>query len=274
MERKSETIFLKTLKNIWDELAFVNDDDDAIRLVISAIADIEEFSKQTSEKAGRKPDTTWDTRREILALTACHVAAKGIALKEERLRAVTTENSFQQMHLQLLKKNMELRERTMIDELTGLFNRRYFERSLSYDIERFRRYKRPFGVILFDVDHFKAVNDHYGHSVGDAALKHLAESARKAVRGADMAARYGGEEFALILPETGREGAMILAERLRSQVESSSLTIESGELHITISLGVTAVEGEFAGDAEDVMRLVDNALYAAKDAGRNCLSVV
>jgi diguanylate cyclase (GGDEF)-like protein len=272
MDNRSEFMFLQTLKKFWDELVELTDDD-AIRLAISAVADTDEPSTERSEMESSRPASIADIGKDILSLTALYIAANGIAQREEKLRTTEEERSLRQIHRRLLKQNMELRERTMVDELTGLFNRRYFERSLSYDIERFRRYQRPFGVVLFDVDHFKAINDSYGHSIGDVALRHLAESAKETIRSADMAARYGGEEFVLILPETGKEGATVLAERLRRRVESSSVKTDSGDLNMTISLGVLAVEGDFSGDAEDVMRLVDNALYAAKDAGRNCFIV-
>jgi diguanylate cyclase (GGDEF)-like protein len=275
VESSNEIFFLQALKKVWDELALREEGDDAIRLVISAAADIAESSNDCAgdtlvHAQLSSADSAAAAARDILSLTAVYIAAKEIAIKEEKRRAVEEEHSLRQMHRLLLKQNMELRERTMVDELTGLFNRRYFERSLSYDIERFRRYGRPFGVVLFDVDHFKAINDNFGHSVGDTALKHLAESAKETIRSADMAARYGGEEFVLILPETGKSGAAVLAERLRKRVESASIMTANGEVKMTISLGVLAVEGEFSGDAEDVMRFVDNALYAAKDAGRNC----
>lgn len=259
---------VQELRDIWEELAGLEDDEAAIRLFVSSLAKMQDaFSSDEPETSRRIKELAC----EVLSFAAIFSAKKGAALEEERRTMRAGEAQLQHLHQQLLKKNMMLRERTMVDELTGLFNRRYFERSLAYDIERFRRYHRPIGIVLFDVDFFKKVNDTYGHAVGDAALRHLADLAKSTIRSADVVARYGGEEFVLLLPETDTKGALILADRLRRRVESSPLDTQDGTLSITISLGVFAVEGDFSGSADEAMRVVDNALYAAKEAGRNCI---
>ncbi len=180
-----------------------------------------------------------------------------------------TVESLQRIHKQLLQTNNTLRERTMIDELTGLHNRRFFERSLAYEIERFIRYGHPIGVVLFDIDHFKKVNDTHGHLVGDQALRHLAEVTKDTIRRADILARYGGEEFVVLLPDTGFDGSIIMAERLRAAVESSPLGFDGGQLTMTISAGVSAVDKDTGRQVDDVIRIVDEALYRAKEEGRN-----
>lgn len=275
LSQDSPLFLMQWLRRLWEAIHRQPDDMATIRMLISALTELESAEDPVKDGPAVEVDEA-DVRsllHDILSYTALFAVEKEVRLNEEQQRAVAQEKSFQQLHQQLLKKNMVLRERTMVDELTGLFNRRYFERSLSYDIERFLRYKRPLGVVLFDVDFFKRVNDTYGHSVGDAALKHLAELAKMTIRSADMVARYGGEEFVLLLPETGSEGATILADRLRRSVESTPLETENGPIQITISIGVYALEGDFSGNADEVMRIVDNALYAAKDAGRNCCIV-
>ena len=259
---------LRALYDLFEELFTLSDDREAVRRLVRFTEKWEDsvLSKGASGAAAQQVV-------DIAAMATAIAAVRGCVSQKERSAAREEEQSLRRMNQDLMKKNMLLRERTMVDELTGLFNRRYFERSLVYDIERFRRYHRPFGVVLFDVDFFKKINDTYGHSIGDAALRHLSLLARETIRSADMVARYGGEEFVLLLPETTVEGAFILAERLRKKVASTPFATDKGELWVNISLGVFAVEGDFQGDAEEVMRIVDNALYAAKGAGRNCCVV-
>ena len=265
MENGAHTAALRALRDLFEELFELPGDHATVRRLVRFTAEWED-SAQAEGASGEVAQLVVD----IAAMATAAAAARGCASEEERRGTREEEQSLRRMNQDLMKKNMSLRERTMVDELTGLFNRRYFERSLAYDIERFRRYHRPFGVVLFDVDFFKKINDTYGHSIGDAALRHLALMARETIRSADMVARYGGEEFVLLLPETTVEGTSILAERLRKKVASTPFDTDKGALRMTVSLGVFAVEGDFAGDAEEVMRVVDNALYAAKDAGRNC----
>ncbi|MCP4599439.1 MAG: GGDEF domain-containing protein [Proteobacteria bacterium] len=175
---------------------------------------------------------------------------------------------------QLQKTNMSLRERTMIDELTGLYNRRFFERSLSYEIERFLRYRHPISVVLFDIDYFKKINDNYGHNMGDGALRHTATIAKDSIRGADIIARYGGDEFVILQPDTQLEDSIITAERLRARVEDAPLAINGDRLHLTVSAGVTAVGDNIHARTEGVIQTADQALYQAKDEGRNRVVVI
>ncbi len=194
----------------------------------------------------------------------------GLIHKASALETIAQQSEKKErVNQQLMKKNMALRESTMIDALTGLYNRRFFSRSLSYELERFRRYKHPIGVILFDIDFFKKVNDTHGHNVGDDALCHISRVAKESIRTADLLARYGGEEFVVLLPDTGIEGATTTAERLRANVASQSLTIPDGKLSMTISAGVTAITDDINFTPDEVIRKVDKALYRAKEEGRN-----
>jgi diguanylate cyclase (GGDEF)-like protein len=156
------------------------------------------------------------------------------------------------------------REMALTDSLTQLPNRRSLESSLTAKVREVERYERPLSLILLDVDHFKVVNDTHGHAVGDAVLVALAEVMRAMLRSSDLCARWGGEEFVLMCPETGLEGALTVAERLRREVEQREL-VEG--VRVTISLGV-----EVYRSGDDVGRLferVDAALYEAKRSGRN-----
>lgn len=160
----------------------------------------------------------------------------------------------------------------MTDPLTGLYNRRFFWDALTREIAAARRKGLPFSVILFDLDHFKRVNDVFGHDAGDIVLKEVAAVLRGAVRDSDVAVRHGGEEFAVLLPETSMEIAAERAERLRQDLEQHEISYGDQALHITASFGVAECPPG-ASDASALMRAVDAAMYSAKAAGRNRVAV-
>ena len=156
------------------------------------------------------------------------------------------------------------------DYLTGLKTRGYFEQQLDLEIKRAARKRQRFALLMIDIDHFKGLNDHYGHHVGDQVLRDLAALLLKDMREVDTVARYGGEEFVIVLPETGDSGAFYVAERLRRAVEASRFFAGSPRAveRLTISIGI----GVFDSDAQfkrDLIEVADTALYAAKKEGRN-----
>ena len=155
-----------------------------------------------------------------------------------------------------------------VDGLTELHNKRFFSESLEKEISRAKRYERPFSLVLFDIDHFKKINDTYGHLAGDAVLRQLGALIRGRVRRDDVPARTGGEEFAVILPEVSCEGAVILADKLRRSVEDSTFRFEGTIIPVTISLGVAEWDPNIEDPAELVKR-TDEKLYDAKRSGRN-----
>ena len=263
MNDKPHLRYLERVSSVTNHLIDEMDDSVAVSFIVESLSVL--YEDEPSEALS--PEAVLTSR--ILANLAVRLGRCGLRRSEELKQMESTEAELQKMHHQLLKKNMALRERTMVDELTGLFNRRYFERSLNYDMERFKRYGRPFSVVMFDVDRFKKINDEYGHAVGDMALRHLAGLAKETVRSADLVARWGGEEFVFLLPETGKDGALTTAERFREKVRRASLDTENGILKMTISLGIASVENGFSGDGQTVMRAADNALYHAKETGRN-----
>jgi len=165
----------------------------------------------------------------------------------------------------------QARELAKTDTLTGLDNRREFQRRLDGEIERSRRYARPLSLLMLDIDHFKVINDTYGHPAGDEVLRTLAGLIRRALRPADQPARYGGEEFAVILPETPAAGAHAVAERLRGAIAAAPFALGAGTtVYPTVSIGVAGfLEDADAGPA--LVAAADRALYAAKKAGRNCV---
>lgn len=155
-----------------------------------------------------------------------------------------------------------------VDDLTGVYNRRFFMKNLEKEFEIARRRNRELSLICMDVDHFKSINDRFGHLVGDQALQHLAASIQKQLRGEDILARTGGEEFAILCLSTGLQDAFYLAERVREAVEAVEIKTEQGSLKMTISLGIADVDRRDENMHSFISR-ADKVLYAAKDAGRN-----
>lgn len=160
-------------------------------------------------------------------------------------------------------------EAAFTDHLTGLSNRRRFERQLSREISRTERYTRPFCLLLIDVDRFKQVNDTYGHTVGDEALRRLAQVLQAGTRGIDTAARVGGEEFAVILPETEMHSGRDVAERLRQAISEMEVP---GVGRITASIGIAEFP-DSTPSGDDLYDAADTALYEAKNRGRNLVVI-
>lgn len=161
-----------------------------------------------------------------------------------------------------------LLELATTDGLTGLANRRHFMERGAAELGRSRRTGQQVSCIMFDVDHFKKVNDTFGHDAGDAVLKALAKTARETLRGIDVLGRLGGEEFAALLPETGLEAALQAAERLRVAVADMGLVHGGAPLAVTMSLGVAQAAGA-EETLDSLLKRADEALYEAKQSGRN-----
>ena len=161
-----------------------------------------------------------------------------------------------------------------IDALTGLLNRRVFNETLDAEIRRSRRYRWPVTVLMLDLDHFKAVNDSYGHMLGDLVLERVGGIVRHAVRDADAACRFGGEELAVVLPETAREGGYAVAERIRHRVEQAfqGRPVEGHDIAMTISAGLATFPADGL-HADELLARADEALYGAKHGGRNRVCV-
>ncbi|MDI6641036.1 MAG: diguanylate cyclase [Elusimicrobiota bacterium] len=167
--------------------------------------------------------------------------------------------------------NAKLYELAITDGLTKLFIHRYFQQRLDQELSRAKRYRSNLSLLMMDIDHFKNVNDTYGHLEGDTVLRSLANLFKSKLRDTDVVARYGGEEFACILVETGSAGAKETAERLRRAVENHVYTIKNVRVPITISIGVTTYD--FNISKEEFIEQADRALYKAKQAGRNRVMV-
>ena len=211
---------------------------------------------------------------ETVAVRAMKSGAQDYLAKNR----LTSESLHRAMHhametVALLRKieeqRTELTRLATLDELTGLYNRRFFLRRLHDEIERAARYGSPLTLLLLDVDHFKRVNDTYGHLVGDTVLASLAEVIRSTFRRTDMAARYGGEEFCALLTQTDLAGAEQVAERLRQGFAASPVELQDGtRLTVTCSAGL-AEFGKDGADGTTLLKVADARLYRAKAAGRN-----
>ncbi|MCL1926610.1 MAG: diguanylate cyclase [Syntrophorhabdaceae bacterium] len=162
----------------------------------------------------------------------------------------------------------ELVETNQRDFLTGTYNRRFLFNRLKEEFERHRRYKRPMSLLIIDIDHFKLVNDTYGHQCGDFVLKSVCDTIQSALRRVDILARYGGEEFCCILPETPFENSHLVAERIRSQVEATLFEYNGNFIKVTVSIGIPK-PAEPTDSLETLLKNADSALYEAKAFGRN-----
>jgi len=216
-------------------------------------------------------------RSVLLPLRALEEAANrfGSGDLSHRVSLATPEEmgelgkTFNTMAERLAKVQAELEDLSIHDGLTGLYNFREFYRQMAEEVERSWRYGHSFSLLMVDIDHFKSVNDTFGHLAGDEVLRVLAVRIHQEVRPADRIARYGGEELVIILPETRASGAVAMAERVRDTIASHPIPLGPGQtVSLTVSIGVSAYP-EDADSAERLIVAADRALYAAKDAGRN-----
>jgi diguanylate cyclase (GGDEF)-like protein len=157
---------------------------------------------------------------------------------------------------------------SITDDLTGLSNRRYFDNCFEKEFLRAKRYKNKLTLVIFDIDHFKNVNDTYGHQCGDYVLKQVAKAALQTFRKTDTVFRFGGEEFAVILTETNINQALIPLERFRKTIETLATEYQNNIIDITVSIGACEYNDSI-NDKEEFLRKTDEALYDAKNAGRN-----
>ncbi len=188
-------------------------------------------------------------------------------------RIIQMRHSLLVLARKLDSANRELTRLSAVDGLTGIANRRQFDEALSREWRRCLRSREPLSLLMGDVDFFKQFNDRYGHQAGDECLKTVAETLRgKLRRPADIVARYGGEEFAAILPDTGTEGAMLVAEAMRSAVQALGLPHESSVAGVvTVSIGAASLVPQLTEGMPRLLSAADWALYEAKRQGRNCV---
>ncbi len=185
-----------------------------------------------------------------------------------------------QLHLKIRKlqdelrlKNETLARLSTIDPVTGLRNRRFVTDLLNVEFQKSKRYGEPLSVVMMDLDHFKQVNDNYGHLAGDTVLEGVSKLLQACVRSTDIAARYGGEEFLVVLHHSLRDGAAVMAECLRVAIEGAVFEApDTRPMEVTVSMGIASFDTSMA-ECQEIIAAADRALYAAKDAGRNCVMV-
>jgi diguanylate cyclase (GGDEF)-like protein len=169
--------------------------------------------------------------------------------------------------------NEELAQLAITDSLTQIYNHTFLLNTLKFEFNRSERFSEDMAFLMMDIDHFKSINDTYGHLVGDEILKEVVKIIKAQIRAIDILGRYGGEEFGLILPETDENGALILAEKIRKKIEKNNFLVKSGEdtvkVKITVSIGVSTYPDKNIKDIITLIKRADDALYISKDQGRN-----
>lgn len=181
-----------------------------------------------------------------------------------------TDNAIHKKELE--KVNADLAILSQTDGLTKLYNRNHWQQCIEAEFKRYTRSQHSSSLVMLDIDHFKKVNDSYGHLVGDDVIRHLAKLIREQVRETDVTGRYGGEEFVILLADTHIEDAVVFAERLRKTVEDSVVIYNDIEIKYTVSLGIAEVEPTFKSVSQ-WLEYVDNALYQSKENGRNKVTI-
>jgi diguanylate cyclase len=214
---------------------------------------------------GPQPDMDTLLRDANASLAEINLNYQEMLVKLERLLAEKAA-----LANELAAANELLSKAAATDGLTGLANHRAFQEALKRDLARAEREKQPLSIVLIDADHFKKVNDTYGHPTGDHVLKTIASLMQEVIRTGDLAARYGGEEFIMVLPNANADGAKIVAERLRKTIEATAMQGPNGPFKVTASFGVACTQGPGCGKrGPELIETADKALYEAKHAGRN-----
>ncbi len=256
VDRKPDLVVCDLIMPTFDGLKFL-----ALRATRPELANIPVIMLTAEGDATRKV--------EVFELGASDYVTKPFD-DEELLARVRVHYRLKVLQDELREANKRLEALADTDGLTGLFNRRYFDGLLLRELQRTARYKTPVGVVLLDIDHFKYVNDTYGHPMGDEVLRNVAKIVSAGVRVTDSAARYGGEEIAIVFTQTTAQGVMEVTERLRSQLEKFVHEYEGHTVRRTASFGVGLVDGRGVPLTPlELVERADRALYRAKHNGRN-----
>jgi diguanylate cyclase (GGDEF)-like protein len=173
----------------------------------------------------------------------------------------------------VVQYQQHLEYQTQVDSLTGLFNRRAFEKKINEEFERAKRYHHPLSVLILDIDNFKTINDTYGHHGGDAALVKISETLRETTRQSDFPCRYGGEEFVLVLPETDQDSALQVAGKIHERIRSCTFGTSNRPFKLTVSIGLSSSATEYYSDWREMLKDADQALYLAKNTGKDRVEI-
>lgn len=268
-------VFLGEKKHWWDISAAPNFDiSGKLQNVVVMIRDVtrdRELAQQLKEEIAHarraEEQARVETKRHKATLARQDEFADNLMKAQRELRKKSDE--LEEANRQLEDVNAKLERLSTIDELTQLYNRRYFQENFPREVHRAMRYHHNLTVMMMDLDHFKSVNDSYGHQAGDEVLRIVGRVLTHQLRETDLIARYGGEEFVAILPETPQSEAAVIAERIRASIEAQVIHIGNQDLSVTLSLGYTTGTGEALSDPDILVSDADSALYRAKQLGRN-----
>jgi len=228
------------------------------------------LSVALADRLNKEKKRAFEAQQRLLREERKARMAQEKTLQIQREANTLLEQRVQERTRDLESLNDQLRELSATDALTGLKNRGHFDRAFSSAVVKAYRFSQPLSLLLLDIDHFKKFNDTYGHLVGDDCLQMVANCIRQYVtRPQDLAARYGGEEFVVLLPDTPEEGALMVAEKIRSEIEETGFRVSDEVLHLTVSIGVCSVCPSEADATKDMFCWADEALYEAKGRGRN-----
>ena len=282
--------FVETLKVDNDMVDVVENGVDAMNKMVEVDYDLLVISLNLAEEDGLRLCSHLRSSERSRAIPILMVAADEdmsrishgleIGAHDYILRPVDGNELLARVRTQIRRKRFQERLRAsyetslsmaLTDTLTGLYNRRYFDVHVKKLLQKNETSRKSLGVLMLDIDNFKMVNDTHGHAVGDEILKEFAERLQDKLRGFDMVARMGGEEFVALLPDVSKDMAYIVAERLRAAIDEVPFKckVPEGQLHITTSIGGSVVQKGTKSEAETVMKEIDDALYAAKEGGRN-----
>ena len=258
LERLPDLVVCDLIMPVFDGLKFL-----ALRATRPELANIPVIMLTADGDANRK--------LEVFEQGAADYVSKPFN-ERELLARVKVHYRLKALQDQLREANKRLEALADGDGLTGLFNRRYFDALLVRELQRTARYKTPMGVVLFDIDHFKAINDTFGHSMGDEVLRNVGTIVTSSVRVTDSAARYGGEEFGIVFTQTVAQGVSEVTERLRMRMAEFSHVYQEHNVKCTASFGIGVCDGKgTTPSARELVDRADRALYRAKHSGRNCV---
>ncbi len=256
VDRQPDLVVCDLIMPVFDGLKFL-----ALRATRPELANIPVIMLTADADANRK--------LEVFDQGAADYVSKPFN-ERELLARVKVHYRLKVLQDQLREANKRLEALADTDGLTGLFNRRYFDALLVRELQRTARYKTPIGVVLLDIDHFKYVNDTFGHSTGDEVLRNVSRIVSASVRVTDSAARYGGEEIAIVFTQTTAQGVAEVTERLRQRIADFTHEYQGQTVQRTVSCGVSVCDGKGATpSATELVDRADRALYRAKHSGRN-----